>query len=303
MNLKRISAAALALVMTASLSCAASAADLPDGWTPADGARGPGAEEVNVPMGGSYRSWLYLNDEQLDASAIPAVSGNLLPMRLLAEADGGMAEWYPDDNEGYFSFADASIVVSFADNSVMVDFEPVEGVTATVVDGVTFLPAELLNTLEGVEVDLNLELDVDRIDVTTPNGTPIMKMANAIMEAGGMGRGMKCTPAEMEESYGEALGFQADYMAEGVIFLPMMISPDTLAIGKANQGKTDAIKESFELFRQNQEDTFTWYLSQNLPKVQNAKFVTSGDWFMFLIAENADEAVAAFETAVAGMAQ
>ena len=41
MNVKRTSAAALALAMTASLGSAALAADRPADWTPADGARKP----------------------------------------------------------------------------------------------------------------------------------------------------------------------------------------------------------------------------------------------------------------------
>lgn len=305
MNLKRFSAAALAVVMTIALLPAALCAELPGGWSPADGARElPQAEPVDTPLGDSYHTWLFLNDEQLDASSIPDVRqypDYLLPMRLLAEADGGMAEWYPEDNEGYFYFADSSIIVSFVDNSVMVDFEKVEGVTATVIDGVTFLPAGFVDSLEGVEVELNLPLNVDRVDISTPNGTPLMKLANQIMEVANMGNGMNTSPAEMEEYYGEAMGFQAGYITEGVIFLPMMISPDTLAIGKAAEGQTDALKESFEAFRKNQEEIFTTYLNQNLPKTQNAKFVTCGDWFMFLIAENADEAVTVFETAVEAM--
>ena len=41
MNFKRVSAAALATVLAASMLPAAMAADLPEDWTPADGARGP----------------------------------------------------------------------------------------------------------------------------------------------------------------------------------------------------------------------------------------------------------------------
>ena len=41
MNFKRISAAALAAVLTAALVPASLAAGQPEGWKPADGARGP----------------------------------------------------------------------------------------------------------------------------------------------------------------------------------------------------------------------------------------------------------------------
>lgn len=302
MRFKRLSAAALALVMAASLPAAFAA--------PADGARGPLQvvpisaqlpEPVDLPLPASYQSQLFLNGEALDASAIPGVAPNLVPMRLLCEADGGMAQWYEEDNQAFFYLANQRIIISFADNSVELEFEPVEGVKATLVDGVTFLPASFINTLEGVEVNENPELDVDRIDVKTPNGTPLMKLANQLLETAALGRGMQSSPAELEEVYGEAMGFKAEYMTEGVAFLPMMTSPDTLVLGKLAKDQEESLKAAFESYRQQQEDTFSWYLAQNLPKVENAKFVTSGDWFMFLIAENADATVEAFEAAVEAM--
>ena len=278
MNFKRISAGALALTMTAALGANALAADKPEGWTPADGARGPMLISARV----NYQHQLFLNDEELDTAAIPAVEGQQLPMRLLAEADGGSAEWYEEDNQGMFFLGDQAIVVNFADGSVEVGFEKVENVTATVIEGVTFLPADFVNSLEGIEVNLNEEMDVDRIDVATPNGTPIMKLANAIRETAEMGMSMKQTAAELEEVWSETHGFKAEYVTEGVFFLGMMTTPDTLALGKVAEGKEEDLKAA-------------------LPKVENAQFVTEGEWFMFIIAENAEAAVEQFKTAVAEM--
>ncbi len=297
MNFKRISAGALALTMTAALGANALAADKPEGWTPADGARGPMLISARV----NYQHQLFLNDEELDTAAIPAVEGQQLPMRLLAEADGGSAEWYEEDNQGMFFLGDQAIVVNFADGSVEVGFEKVENVTATVIEGVTFLPADFVNSLEGIEVNLNEEMDVDRIDVATPNGTPIMKLANAIRETAEMGMSMKQTAAELEEVWSETHGFKAEYVTEGVFFLGMMTTPDTLALGKVAEGKEEDLKAALESYRKSQEETFSWYLSQNLPKVENAQFVTEGEWFMFIIAENAEAAVEQFKTAVAEM--
>ena len=79
MNFKRISAGALALTMTAALGANALAADKPEGWTPADGARGPMLISARV----NYQHQLFLNDEELDTAAIPAVEGQQLPMRLM----------------------------------------------------------------------------------------------------------------------------------------------------------------------------------------------------------------------------
>lgn len=65
MNFKRVSTAAMALAMTASLGSAALAADLPQGWTPADGARGPMLISTN-PNAGSYDKTITINDEVLE---------------------------------------------------------------------------------------------------------------------------------------------------------------------------------------------------------------------------------------------
>ena len=46
--------------------------------------------------------------------------------------------------------------------------------TAQVADGITFVEAGVLSMLEGYTVDRNPELDVNRIDITTPNNDPKM---------------------------------------------------------------------------------------------------------------------------------
>ena len=86
MNFKRISAGALALTMTAALGANALAADKPEGWTPADGARGPMLISARV----NYQHQLFLNDEELDTAAIPAVEGQQLPMRPTVAPPSGM---------------------------------------------------------------------------------------------------------------------------------------------------------------------------------------------------------------------
>ena len=67
----------------------------------------------------------------------------------------------------------------------------------------------------------------------------------------------------------------------------------------------DAIKEHIKKnimsYRKQQEETFTWYLGQNLPKVQAAQVAVSGDWVLFVIGENAGAAVELFQTSAAGL--
>ncbi len=319
MNLKRISAGALALSITASLGVSALAVDRPEGWTPADGARGPMLISPN-PNAGSYDKTITINGKVLESyeydrevpgwgsetvnvllSEISNVPAGYLPLRAVIQADYGSAYWDGDAYQSTFYLGNDLILTDFNDMSISVNDEKVENSEALLIDGVTYVPAAVLNLLEGVTVTDNSTDEGESYEITTPNGTPLMKLAYQLMETAGMGIGMKSTPDELVEFYGEAHGFTAEQITEGVAFLPMMTSPDTLVLGKLAKDQEESLKAAFESYRQQQEDTFSWYLAQNLPKVENAKFVTSGDWFMFLIAENADATVEAFEAAVEAM--
>ena len=319
MNLKRISAAALAAALAATTLPAALAADRPEGWTPADGARGPMLISAN-PNGDRYNKAIAINGETLESydydrevpgwgsesvtvllSEIPNVPTGYIPLRAVIQADEGSAYWDETEYCSSFYYGNDRIVANFNDMSVSINDEKVDGAQAMLIEGVTYVPVTVLELLEGVTVTDNSTDAGESYEIATPNGAPLLKLAKAIREVAGMGMGMKSTPAEMEEIYGETMGFKAEYMPEGVAFFPMMTSPDTLVLGKVSEGSEEALKECFEAYRKSQEETFSWYLAQNLPKVENAKFVTSGDWFMFLIAENADEAVVVFEAGAAEM--
>ena len=372
MNFKRISAAALATVLAASLGSAALAAEKPEGWTPADGARGPmlispnpndgdialptddllvedgvytepmipeyiGPElgdptdeivsvdmpqvEVPAPNGG-YKTLITVNGKALESfdfdyeipgwgsqtvtwkvNELDTVPAGYIPLRAVIQADGGNAYWDSYAYSSSFYYESDVIVADFNSMSVTVNDLAVEGAQALLLNGVTYVPVTVLEKLEGVTVTDKSSDAGESYEITTPNGTPLMTLAGSILEAAGMGRGMKSSPAELAEFWGETYGFQADYMTEGVAFLPMMVSPDTLILGKLGQGKEEALKECLEAFRQSQEETFTWYLAQHLPKTQNAQFITEGEWFLFLIGENAEEAVEVFRDGVKAMAE
>ena len=81
----------------------------------------------------------------------------------------------------------------------------------------------------------------------------------------------------------------------------MMTSPDTVLIGKLTDGREAQARADLEEYRQQQEDTFSWYLSQNLPKVQEAQTVVQDGWLLFVIGEDADAAVQTFRDGVAGL--
>lgn len=319
MNFKRISAAALALTMTAGMSTAL-AAELPEGWTPADGARGPMLISAN-PNAGGYDKVITVNGKALEGyeydrevpgygseqvsvlfSEIPNAPAGYLPLRAVVQADGGSAYWDGEAHQSTFYLDKDIILTDFNDMSISVNDEKVEG-EALLMEGVTYVPSTVLGLLEGITVTDNSTDEGESYAIATPNGTPLMLMASSIMESAGLYRGMKQSPAELEEFWGETYGFKAEYMTEGVAFLPMMTSPDTLILGKLAEGSQEDLEAALEAYRKQQEETFSWYLSQNLPKVENAKFVVEGEWFMFLMAENADEGVETFRSAVQAMTE
>lgn len=311
MNLKRFSAAALALTLGASLAPAALAAGLPEGWTPADGARMPMVIAPN-PNAAGFNKTISINGEVLTGydydkevpgwgsetvsvllSEIPDAPAGYLPLRAIIQADYGSAYWNKEDSTSSFYLRDDLIFTDFNDMSIKLNDEVVEG-EALLLEGVTYVPFSVLNLLDGVTVTDNSADGAESYEIATPNGAPLVKLAHKLLDAAEMGMGMQADPAKLEEFYGEAHGFKAEYMTDGIAFLPMMTSPDTLVLGKLASGSEEALKACFESYRKSQEETFSWYLSQNLPKVENAKFVTEGDWFMFIIGENADAAVELF---------
>ena len=98
-----------------------------------------------------------------------------------------------------------------------------------------------------------------------------------------------------EQTLTDAYGIPTGSFEQVVAFFPMITSPDTVIIGKLAEGADEeAIKAALETYRQGQEDTFSWYLSQNLPKVQDARLVVQNGYLLFLIADNADAGVEAF---------
>lgn len=276
MQHKQLAALGLSLALTASLPVAALAAE---------------NDLLISPAPSAYPYSITVNGTALDTSALPNVDG--LPVRLVAEADHGSAHWYPEENSGMFYFSGNSATVNFADCTVSLGDSTAEGVTATVVDGVTFLPVSFFQAAEGVTVTVNDETGT--VDIVTPNNDSLVKLAYELSDIGGL-FGMKHGVAEMEQYF----QIPADCFADGraVGFFPMVTSPDTIVLGKVADGKLDALKEALETYRKTQEGTFSWYLSQNLPKVQDARVEIEGDCLLFYIGENADQVVSAFHAAV-----
>ena len=228
---------------------------------------------------------------------LPAQPAGYVPMRAVAQADGGYAQWFKDSRMSRFVIGNRSIEVSLMDLSVTLDGEPVD-VAAILQDGTTYLPVSFIDSLEGFEVEDLSEGAVEIYNIKTPNGAPIVVFAKSLLETADAGVGMPTSLGELELYWGESYGFAADMLTQVYASLPMMISPDTLLIGKITEGQEEAFKAVLEAYTAAQAETFSWYLSQNLPKVEDARFETEGDWFLFYIGENADAVVEQFHAQV-----
>lgn len=283
--MKKLGTLALTLTLTGAMALPALAAEEP--------------ELVIAPADTGYGQTIVLNGETLDLTGIPGVSGEeLLPLRLLAEADHGSAYWDEENNESWFTFGDNRITVKFADNSVWLDDQQVKS-TAQVADGITFVEAGVLSMLEGYTVDRNPELDVNRIDITTPNNDPMVKAAYQIREDSGMAFGMRSDNAEVTTLF----QLPEDTFEQAICFTSMNTTPDIMVLAKLADGADEtAVKEALEAHRQSQHDTFSWYLAQNLPKVEDARILVEDGYVFYLIAENSDAGEAAFHAYVEAQA-
>lgn len=278
--MKKFGAAALALTLAGSMALPALAVETP----------------VLISAKVGYTTTITLNGEELDTAALPAASDSMLPLRLVAEADHGNAYWDQESNESWFNFGQDKITVNFDDNTILVNDELVKE-KAEVTAGVTYVPAGVLALLDGFTVtwaDPTAE-SFGAVDITTPNNDPMVKLAYSIMENSEM-----FGSRTYEDMLADAYKIPVDQFEQIVAFFPMITSPDTVIVGKlAENADQKAVTDSLEAYRQSQEDTFSWYLSQHLPKVQDARTVIEDGYLLFFIGENADQAEQLFHDFVA----
>lgn len=283
--MKRIGSTALALALAASIAPAALAEDMMD------------IVPISAPLSDTgYAASIAVNGEELDLSGIPAAEDGiyLLPMRVVTEADYGFADWYTEENQGYFALDDHRIYVNFSDNSVEVDGEKLEDVTATVIDGVTFLPASVIDGLEGYSVLIGAS-EPAFISISTPNGAPLTKLAREIMETTEMASSMK----NSAETLKDFVGIDPANYDEFVSFSSMMIRADALFIGKLAEGADmDAAKEELEAVRARIQQSFEQYLPAPLEMAKNGKIVEKDGYVALFISPDVDKAIEMFEAAV-----
>ena len=109
-----------------------------------------------------------------------------------------------------------------------------------------------------------------------------------------MGASIKLDAAGMEESY----NIPADCFTEAIGFFPMIVSADTIVIGKVADGKMDDAKAALEAQRALTQQNFEQYLPEPLERAKNGQIVTSGDYIMLIISGDNDTAIQMFKDGV-----
>lgn len=295
--MKKILALGLSAALTLSLSVTSLAVFDPD--APVSEAEGPhimltasDSEPVVNLLSNAYGAAIVLDGEEVDATGIPAAPAGYVPMRLLSEANGGSASWYPEDNQALFVFDETSVLVDFNAKTVEVARELQEGVEPYLDPaGYTFLPVSVLSAIETVTVND----DGECYTITTSASDPDVKVIRSIMEAVESGARMKSSPAEMEEY----MGIHQENFTSIIGYFPMMINADTIVIGEAAEGKMDAAKEDLEARKQTTIQNFENYLPDPYEMAQNGQIVVApdGSHIMLIISGDNDKAIEMFNAA------
>ena len=243
---------------------------------------------------GGYAGSITVNGTALDTASLPAAPAGAvyLPLRAVAEADYGFADWYADENRSYFALDGNRIYVDCATGAIEVNGETVSGMTAAFAQGTTYVPVGLMNQLEGYTAAVK----GSDITITTPNGEPLTRLARSIIDQVGRGATMKQDAAGMEEFY----GVPASCFTQAVGFFPMMISADTIIIGQVAEGQMEAAQAALEEVRATTQRGFENYLPEPLERAKNGRVVTSGDYIMLIISGDNDAAIDLFRAGVEG---
>ncbi len=265
--------ASLALAATLTLSLAA----------PALAAEQPVLISSKLPT-------ITVNGAVLDTSKLPKADG--IPLRAFVEADGGSATWYAEENSSNFYTEDGSVSVNFTTGVATVGSkEFTKGVEA--IEGVTFVSAEIVGAISGVTV----KQENGNYTITTAASDPLVKLAKNIMETTEMAKGMKQDAASLEQYF----NIKQENFESIVAYMPMMISADTVIVGKAAPGKMKEAKADLQGRLDATIQSFEQYLPGPLEMAKKGKIVEKNGYVMLIISPDTATAIDLFNTAVKGL--
>lgn len=271
--MKKFAAIALTLALSASLAAPAMAYQ----------------EIMPISAKVGYATTIVLNGNKLDTSKIPASDG--IPMRLIAESDYGYANWFAEENTSYFTLDGSNVNVDYKTGAVDVSGTAVEGMTATVIDGVTFLPASILAKVETYKVETDEKTNT--LTITTPNNDPTVKICRQIVEESGMNVNNRTKEADLFDY----MGFKKENYAEITAFASMMnVRVDMLMIAKPAAGKMDVVKAEMKAYQDQKIKEFQTYLQDQLAIAKAGQIVEKNGYVMLILAEHPEKGVEIFNT-------
>lgn len=98
---------------------------------------------------------------------------------------------------------------------------------------------------------------------------------------------------------GQLYALTSDDIESFVLKTPMMnVQATEIFIAKVKPGRMDAVREAVTARQKALDQTWSMYLPAQYELVKNYKTAEKGDFFLFVIAENADQVVSVFESAV-----
>lgn len=251
------------------------------------------------PIEGSWET----NDVVYATEELPGAPAGYVPMRLLCQAwDGGSASWYKEENRSMFYLNGIIMYTHFDDNTIYIldeDRNEVlqEGYTCFLRKGITYLPVEFLNTLDGVSVNsYNMDgKEYNEVTIEIP-GTPLEKLVGKIQKtmnlAGGMNVNDFFTMQEMDVSAFEEIAGE----------LPMInIRADVVVIAKwAEDADKEAGKATLQAVQDQMIANFEHYLPGPYEIAKNGQIVESedGKYVMLILSEDNEQATQLFEEGV-----
>lgn len=335
--MKKVLALGLSVALILALGVTALAVDLPEGWTPADGARGPAVshdvddgivtlpDEIPVeiadePVNEGGTELVVFPDPDNAPEVVEVVLTSHYTATIVLDGETVDTSKVPDAPSGYLPMRllcevsggsaswypeDNQSLFFFDETSIVVDFakETVE-VGFEVVEGAKPYLDPAGFTFLPTSV-------LNALETVSVNDNPEMDVARYDITTSASDPTVKLVKSIMEavESAArmkhspaemeEYLGIRQENFTDIVGYFPMMINADTVIVGKSAEGKLDAAKEDLEAQKQSTIQSFEHYLQGPYEMAKEGQVVVApdGEHVMLIISGDNAKAIELFNAA------